>query len=666
MLPSTMRRLATIACAAAAILLATSLDRSAISGAPSDFADVPESIAVDARGEVIVGFYTDVSSSEVRRFSPSGGLLSATDWGRVLQPHARVAEGPNGTSFAGQTSADEIAVVDANGLATLRWPVAGFGNAQDGGGALSSGLFEPPDFASVFALVEEASGRSVVRFTADGSTIDRWPVDPSAYDLTVGRDDAGVPTVWVVSRGQISGTSTETAHALDGTTVVSATLWGDVLGYDALPNGKPLAVLRPHLSPTVHVGGPMGWVVAGDPVDMAVAPNGDLFIVSRLNAARPLDGIVLHYTAAGCLIATWSNALLNGDRSATPMPGPSPCPGQDVTPTSTPDGGGTPTTSPTTPVDPSTATPTASLTPPTTGPATATASATASATATTSEGGPRLYLPVAFGGQELPGADHGAVVVQVQHGGGLPSPPYFQIQIERAPWFTLYADGTYVRSRMERPLAWYVGRIPVDRARALVDRLLADEPIFSLLNHMCHGVCECFTDGPYTRILLRDGDRRVTTSAYLLSWYGLPGRCKRVPIRPTPLPGDRMLAFAQAIASLDAPLDPLERIGALGHVTLYAEPNEDTWLPPLPWPLDRPIQAVVGRDTLTPTELTAIVEAYEAAGDEYYHWARSVPFADDAGTYEVGIRVEAPGWMDYCEEEPRCPDPLAQPAPAQP
>lgn len=380
-----------------------------------------------------------------------------------------------------------------------------------------------------------------------------------------------------------------------------------------------------------------------DPVSAAVDADGDVLVglttdvasgvVSRLADRDP--GVILHYTTKGCLVETWPNDLLNGAPNVAPTPGASSCPGQVAT--ATPEVAQPPT-------------PTSSATP----------AATAWTTRTPSQETMPIYLPLNLGNASpivvSAEEDHGAVLLQVQDGGGLPSPPFFRMDIEDAPWFTLYADGTYVRTSGEHPLGWHVGALAADRVSAIVARLLADEAVFPQLKNLCWGVCRCVTDGPTTRLMVRDGERRITAAAYLGRWLGHANRCDPIDPRPTVVAGDRILAVARNIDALDAPLDPAEALRRIGHVTVYAEPSDTTWREPIPWPLDRPIQAVAGRDTLAMAEIARLVESVDAAGEEY-RWSSAVPFADASGRWDVGLRVEPPGWTTYCEGEPNCPPP---------
>ncbi|MEO8084990.1 MAG: hypothetical protein ABI780_14300 [Ardenticatenales bacterium] len=623
---------------AGAALIATRFDPHDASGAALDFPDDPVSVAVDADGDVIVGLTTDVASGVVRRFTAAGELRSATAWSGALEGPPFVTEGPGGTVFVAQPGAGEIAVVDAAGGVGKRWTVPLPKQPRGWSGIIAAGPLPMAEPAALFAFAETAIDKDIIRFSLDGAEVARWPVDQGAYDLAVGTGSDGAGRVYVVVPGPFGGSARVVELRLDGSVEGDRFVDGDVLGIDTTTNGTLRMVIRPELSPTAHLDGRGGAIIAGDPSDLAVAPNGELFVVSRLVDHDP--GVILHYTAQGCLVETWPNDLLNGAPNAVLTPGPSPCPGQDATATATPEV--MRTTTPTasyTPVEPPSPmpTPTPAL-----------------------ENGP-IYLPLNLANASpyagTTDADHGGVLLQVQDGGGLPSPPFFQAKIEQSPWFTLYADGTYVRtSIVERPFGWHVGVLSVERAVALVARLLGDEPIFPQLNSVCGGVCGCMTDGSYTRLFLRDGDRNATTEAYLLSWLGLPGKCRPIDPRPTVVAGDRLLAFAQAIAALDVPLDDREEIRILGHFTVYAEPSDSTWRAPIPWPLARPIRDVAGRDTLDEAEIVQLVEAVEAAGEEY-RWSSAVPFADATGRWDVGLRVEPPGWTTYCEGKANCPSP---------
>lgn len=638
-----MRR--NIAVVVATALIAASSDDAPLHGATLDFADDPVSVAVDADGDVLVGLRTDVNSGVVRRFSATGELRSATAWSGALTALPFVAEGPESTVFVAESESDEIAVVDAKGEVKWRWKVPGFSDTAGAVGGLISGSVAEEEFY-VFARVHTADGHRLVQYRVNGRDWGGFSIGPSAYDVAVGRLEDGDVRAFVVRPGVLGGTARIVAYRLDGTIdgALHRDVDGDVLGIDTTPAGAVRIIVRPELSPTAHLDARNGPLIDGDPSDLAVAPSGDLFVVSQLIAHDP--GVVLHYTAAGCLVETWPSELLNGLPKAAPTPGPSPCPGRDGTPT---------------PDNRPSATVEASATHAPTLPVTQTSQPSPPPSPTPSaDPNRRAFLPLALRDAVVADGtaeeDHGPIVLQVQDGGGRPSPPFFQMQIEKAPWFTLYADGTYVRSRVEHPFGWRVGAVSAGSTRAIVARLLEDEMIFPQLLQLCGGVCGCQTDGSDTRVLMRDGDRQVRTRAYLLSWLGRTERCRPIDPRPTAVAGDRILAFAQAVAALDAAHDPNERSRILGHFTVFAEPSDSTWRAAIPWPLDRPIRDAVGRDTLAEAELVRLVEAAESAGEDFA-WSRALPFDDATGRWDVGLRAEPPGWTQYCEGERNCPQP---------
>lgn len=315
----------------ATTFIAAHRDATRLRGATLDFADDPVSVAVDADGDVLVGLRTDVMSGVVRRFSASGVLRSATAWSGALEPRPFVAEGPAGTTFVAQSMADEIAVIDAAGIVGKRWAVPFPTERFSYGGIVASNVLSQPVTVTVFALVEAAGGRSAVGFAADGREISRWSAEGSAYDLAVGLAADGELRVYVVVHGRLGGTSRVMAHRLDGTVADEEDVEGDIVGFDTARDGVPIRIVRPELSPTAHLNARTGPPIAGNPRDLAVAPNGDLFVVSHMDDLQ--SGVVLHYTAAGCLIATWPNLLLAGARGIAPTPGPSPCPQMGRTPT---------------------------------------------------------------------------------------------------------------------------------------------------------------------------------------------------------------------------------------------------------------------------------------------------------------------------------------------
>lgn len=633
---------------AGAALLVTRVHPPHAASAALDFPDDPVSVAVDAAGDVIVGLTTDVASGVVRRFTAAGELRSATAWTGALAARPFVAEGPGGTVFVAQSEAGEIAVVDEQGAITWRWKVPGFSSTPGSFGGIVASAFAEGEFF-VFARVRAADSHRLVQYRWNGKDWGDFSIGPSAYDIAVGPVSDDEVRAYVVRPGPVGGSARIVAFRLDGTidTASSRDIDGDVLGIDTTSTGTLRMIIRPELSPSAYLDGRGGPVMAGDPSDLAVAPDGDLWVVSHLADRDP--GVVLHYTARGCFVETWPNDLLNGASSAAPTPGPSLCPGQAATPTATPDRAPSPT-----PAATHSPTPTPSEAMAT--PGTPTPMRTRPSPL---EAGP-IYLPLNLGMASpqsvVANEGHGEVVLQVQDGGGLPSPPFFKMDIERSPWFTLYSDGTYVRTSDDLSLGWRVGALAADRVSAIIADLLADEAVFPQLNNLCWGVCLCVTDGPTTRLMVRDGERRVTAAAYLGRWLGRADRCAPIAPRPTVVAGDRILAVAQHIDALDARLDPAEALRRIGHVTVYAEPSDTTWLEPIPWPLDRPIGAVAGRDTLTEGEIVRLVEAVDAAGGEY-RWSRAVPFADASGRWDVGLRAEPPGWTTYCVGEPNCPSP---------
>jgi hypothetical protein len=230
------------------------------------------------------------------------------------------------------------------------------------------------------------------------------------------------------------------------------------------------------------------------------------------------------------------------------------------------------------------------------------------------------------------------VIVQIADFGGLYSPPYFQHRVHQAPWLTIYADGTYVRSPdlvVHDPVG---GRLTPGQLRAVLDGLTIEGAFFDYPSEDRFN--RCVTDGPDTYVFVRDAGREHLVASYLMLWLGTyPQRCPPgspgMPIGPAT---DAFFALARQVAALNTQLAATEELFRIEHGTVFVgEPPPDE--PIVVWPLTQSIAATAGADTLSAAEYAILADAIK----------RNRVFRDAAGTAAVGLRVEVAGWNTYCQ-----------------
>ncbi len=222
-----------------------------------------------------------------------------------------------------------------------------------------------------------------------------------------------------------------------------------------------------------------------------------------------------------------------------------------------------------------------------------------------------LYLPILQrdAGIHAP-APSPSVILQVADKGGPPSPPYFQQDIRKTPWFTLYSDGSYIRYpelEMHHPRT---GRLDQDRLVAQIERFVGGGAFFDYPAD--DDIQRCQTDGSTTHVLLDWRGRRHRMRSYLMYWMGKnPQRCPPgSPSMPIGLETARFYALANEVAALDRPLAPNEHDAKLESATVYMDGDAiQTHRPIHPWPLERPMQDSAGRDRLSADELDDLARA---------------------------------------------------------
>lgn len=245
----------------------------------------------------------------------------------------------------------------------------------------------------------------------------------------------------------------------------------------------------------------------------------------------------------------------------------------------------------------------------------------------------------------------GRVVFQSSDFGSLPSPPYFQEAIRRAPWLTIYADGTYVRAVHLSHHELVTGRLSEGELQEVLDRLVAEGRFFEYPSE--DRFARCVTDGSNTYSMLSHQGRAHRVASYLMLWLGMhPDRCPPgspgMPIGPET---DRFFALARAVAALNAPLSDAEVPYRIEHATVYAEPPP-TEFEVADWPLTATIANSLGTDVLQPDDYSTLLEAIQLHRPD--DWAEYAVFRDDEETAAVGVRVEVRDWLAYCAGESWC------------
>jgi hypothetical protein len=243
------------------------------------------------------------------------------------------------------------------------------------------------------------------------------------------------------------------------------------------------------------------------------------------------------------------------------------------------------------------------------------------------------------------------VVFQAADHGGLPSPPWFQEEIRRAPWITVYEDGTYVRAVEIDHHELVTSRLAPVELNRLLDRLEVEGGFFDYPEEDQGG--RCVTDGQTTYSLLRRDARTHRVASYLMLWLGMyPQVCPPggpgMPIGPET---DRFFALAGIIADLNARLTEAEEPYQVDHATVLAEsaPNDAGVAN---WPLSVPITTALGTDTLAPDDYATLESAVRR--HRPYPQAEYAVFRQGVATYAVGVRAEMPGWLAYCEGKSWC------------
>lgn len=245
----------------------------------------------------------------------------------------------------------------------------------------------------------------------------------------------------------------------------------------------------------------------------------------------------------------------------------------------------------------------------------------------------------------------GRVVFQSANFGGLPWPPYFQGDIQRAPWLTLYEDGSYVRAVDLSHHALVTGRMSEGELKEALDRLEINGKHFEYPSE--DRFARCVTDGSNTYSTLYRSGRVQRVASYLMLWLGMhPDRCPPgspgMPISPET---ERFYALAREMAALNAPLSDTEVPYRVEHATVYAE------LPPtesevVDWPFAVPISQSLGADALSPDDYATLLDAIQLHRPS--EWSEYAVFRDPEQTVAVGVRVEVPDWLEYCAGEPWC------------
>jgi hypothetical protein len=298
-----------VACGLALVALSSSL-----LAPPADAPDWPVAIAVARDSDVYVAFGSDTVTGVIWRFTPDGRVVdrwSAPSGERI----GGLDKALNGGVYASRLSATGDAVVHSqpDGSEASRWPVEGL---QSG---LGTGPLGRVLASSVYVLREDQLGaRHVVRFGPTGAEMTSWQVHFSAYDVSVDPWSAPEGIVHVVQLNAISpGFSTVVRYQPDGTRVNEWALLGEAHGIDSKPLGGIVVAVLPELgqSGRLYAFEPDGSSrllcdLPGRPVDLGVAPSGEIYVIVDLDVYR--------YTATCELIDHWTHPYPVGTGTLTP------------------------------------------------------------------------------------------------------------------------------------------------------------------------------------------------------------------------------------------------------------------------------------------------------------------------------------------------------------
>lgn len=338
-------RLSIVACLFVTASLSTRTVRPS-RAAPSDFLDVPGSLAANADGDVYVSFATDTATSVMRRFSADGAVLAHWEVTRGDIVHYAIAEGADGGVYVAIRDHGLVRHYSKDGQQTAEWPVAGLKNAiaaAPGGGAADSGVYV---VTSVLG-----GGAAVLEYDPAGSLRASFPADRSTYDLAVwppgGADEASV-AVAEAARNQYTGAFVS-RYSLAGTWLDG---WGEdgaIAGMDVddatealwLGVTDPVTTTRFFHAVNRDRTRVRKCDLPAYPIDLTVGEGGDLFVLAYEDPDQDMVREVLRYRPDCTLVDTWDLERLNGFVRPTPT-GPTGAPSD--TPTATPSGSETPTT----------------------------------------------------------------------------------------------------------------------------------------------------------------------------------------------------------------------------------------------------------------------------------------------------------------------------------